>query len=75
MIEMVLRIDSELLNRLKKRLGQANPIVVVRLAFSLLDWASREVELGRIILSSNSRGDKVHRLRMRELEAIRPRAK
>ena len=66
-------VDKDFLDELKTRLGIRRASKMARLAFTLLDWATIESRNGRIILSSNPKGEIIRRLKMSELEAIRPR--
>jgi hypothetical protein len=70
--EVRFSVDTEYLNTLKERLGGVKSSDVVRAALALLDWASEEVEHGRVILSTDQEGKNIHRLVMSELNQIRP---
>lgn len=43
-------LETDYLNKLKERLGEAKTTDVMRAALSLLDWASEEVARGRVIV-------------------------
>jgi hypothetical protein len=65
--EIRFTVDSSFLGELQKRLGIEKGTDIARAALTLLDWASKETQSGRIVLSSNESGKDVHRLVMPEL--------
>ena len=71
--EIRFAVESGFLKSLEERLDIANPTDLTRVAFSLLNWASKEVNEGRAILSTDQEGNNAHRLVMPELANIKAR--
>ncbi len=68
--ELRVAVDAAYLRELQDRLGVTSGTELARAALSLLDWASREVADGRIILSTDENGRNPHRLVMPQLQAM-----
>ena len=68
--EVRVSIDSDFLNSLEEKLGISKSTDLTRVALSLLDWASDEARNGRLILSTDEKGQDAHRLVMPELSRI-----
>ena len=60
-------VGTEFLEQLKHRMGDPKATDIVRTALALLDWATEEVEQGRVILSATDQGGDIHELVMPEL--------
>jgi len=69
--EIRVAIDTEFLAELENRLGMSKSTDVARAALTLLNWASKEAQDGRMILSSDDSGGSIHRLVMPELANIK----
>ena len=69
--ELRVAIDADFLKKLEERLGLSKSTDIARAAFTLLDWASEEVQEGRMILSTNREGKDTHRLVMPELSNVK----
>jgi hypothetical protein len=69
-VNISLEIDREYLAELRVRL-QMSDAEIVREAFTILDWASKEVEAGRIICSALPDGGQVRIPTIELLEALR----
>lgn len=65
--EIRITVDREFLETLQERLGTSKGTDVARSALTLLDWASRETQAGRMVMSSTANLEDVHRLVMPEL--------
>lgn len=73
--EVAFNVDTVFLEKLQTRLNLENTTDIVRIAFTLLDWASGEVEQDRRIISTQKDGTGVTRLVMPELtERFEPNA-
>ena len=68
MTELRFTVNTDFMNKLRKRLQVERGTDIARSALTLLDWASEETSSGRVILSSTSEGTEVHRLVMPELK-------
>ena len=66
--EVRFTVNTDFLNKLQRRLKVKQGTDIARSALTLLDWASEETSSGRVILSSTSDGEEVHRLVMPELK-------
>ena len=64
-------VGTEYLDNLKARLGESKTTDAMRAALAILDWASEEVEQGRVILSTNQQGGDIHRLVMPALNQVK----
>lgn len=71
-MELRFKIDESYLNDLLKTLKEDKGTAVAKEAFTLLNWAAKEVKSGRVILSSNADGTDVHRLAMPSLDKAKP---
>ena len=69
--EVRLAIDSDFLQQLEDRLNIHKSTELTRAALTLLDWASKEAEGGRVILSTDKEGKDAHRLVMPELSKVK----
>jgi hypothetical protein len=65
--EVRLSIDSDFLKELQDKLGVDRATDVARAGLTILNWAAGEASRGRLILSSTSNGEDIHRLVMPEL--------
>lgn len=65
--EVRFTVETNFLRTLQGRLGVEGAVDICRPALTLLAWASREVQRGRVILSATKSGKDVHRLAMPEL--------
>jgi hypothetical protein len=68
--EIRVSVDSIFLDKLQKKLKLKKGTDVTRVALTILDWASSEVERDRTILSATNDGKDLHRLVMPELANI-----
>ncbi len=68
--EVRVSVDAKFLQNLQKKLKLSKSTDVTRVALSLLDWASDEIEQDRMILSTTKEGKDVHRLVMPEFSNI-----
>lgn len=64
-------INDELMNDLKYNLGVKTGVDVVDNALTLLDWAVKEVQQNKVILTSTPEGNEVQTLLMPVLEHAR----
>jgi hypothetical protein len=55
-------VDEQFINELQKRIGVSSAADVAREALTILDWAAKERAAGRLVLSTSSTGEDVHRL-------------
>lgn len=69
--EVRVNIDAEFLAKLQTRLGLSKSTDVAKVALTILDWASDEVEQGRMILSAKKDGKEAHRLVIPELSNVK----
>lgn len=69
--EIRILVDRDFITRISKRIGATTNVEVLRVAFTILEWASKEIKGKRIILSSDTNGNRVNRLAMPELEQAR----
>lgn len=69
-MEIRINVEDRFMRRLKDSL-KVKTTEIVRSALTLLGWAAQEVKRGRVILSTDSQGNNIHRLAMPTLEAIR----
>jgi hypothetical protein len=65
--ELRLSVDAHFLQELQDKLGVDRATDVGRAALTILNWAADEASRGRVILSSTSKGEDIHRLVMPEL--------
>jgi hypothetical protein len=64
-------VDANFLAELEEQLGVTKSTDVARTALTLLDWAVKEIQNNRMILSATENGKDVHRLVMPEFSHIR----
>lgn len=69
--EVRLLIEKDFLDKLLSRMGAVKATDLTRAALTLLDWASEEAAQGRLILSSDKKGQDVRRLVMTELSRVK----
>ena len=67
-MEVRVNVDDDFLRGIQEKLGGAKISEVIKAALTLLNWALSEVSNGRVILSSDEKGDQVHRLAMPDLD-------
>ena len=68
--EIRVSVDSDFLDKLESNLKLTRSTDVARAALTLLDWASEETKQGRMILSTDKKGQDAHKLVMPELSKI-----
>jgi hypothetical protein len=70
-MEIRVSVDDKSAEQLQEKLGTTKATDIAKSALTLLNWAVNEVANGRVILSSDSDGENLHRLVMPELEVAR----
>jgi hypothetical protein len=63
--------DDEFMEGLQKKLQVKTAAEVVKQALTVMNWAVNEFQNGRVILSSDEKGQNVHRLVMPAFERLR----
>ena len=71
MADIRVQIPDEFMDRLRNEMQLKTNTDVIQEAITILSWAVEERERGRLILSTDSDGEKVERLAMRSLAAVR----
>jgi len=71
-MEVRFNVDDNFLKSLQDKLGAKGP-ELTKSALTLLNWAVNEASKGRVILSTDEKGDNVHRLAMPVLDAVTPK--
>lgn len=74
-MELRMAIEDDLMDELKNALDVKRGVDVVDNALTLLDWAVKEVQQGRVILSATKEGKNIQTLIMPSLENARRNAK
>jgi hypothetical protein len=69
-MELRVNVDDQFIRNLQKSLGAKTP-EIAKSALTMLSWAVNEVSKGRVILSSDEKGDNVHKLAMPTLDAVK----
>jgi hypothetical protein len=70
-MEIRFTINAEFIKGLQKDLDEPTATEIARSALSLLNWAVKETKEGRVIVSSDRKGDAQHRLAMPILDQIK----
>jgi hypothetical protein len=73
MAELRLQIPDDLVEKLKKQLGDVKITDVARDALTLYNWAVDERAGGNYILASDKSGEKMTRLAMPSIERAAPK--
>ena len=72
MAEVRVQIPDELVQKLQEKLGSSTKATdIAREALTLYNWAVEERARGRVVLSSDEKGDKLARLAMTSLDRVR----
>ena len=74
MADIRVQIPDEFMDRLRNEMQLKTNTDVIQEAITILSWAVEERERGRLILSTDSDGEKVERLAMRSLAAVRAKS-
>ena len=69
-MELRVNVDDAFVKNLQESLGAKTP-EIAKSALTLLNWAVSEVKNGRVILSSDGKGQNVQRLAMPTLESVK----
>jgi len=69
-MELRINLDDEFVKSLQDRLNAKTP-ELAKSALTLLNWAVSEASKGRVILSSDDKGENIHRLAMPALDAVK----
>jgi hypothetical protein len=75
MAELRLQISDDLVEKLKRQLGDVKITDIARDALTLYNWAVDERADGNIILASDKSGEKMTRLAMPSIEKAAPMEK
>lgn len=74
MAELRVQISDDLVEKLKKQLGDVKLTDIARDAFTLFNWAVDERAGGNYILASDKNGENMTRLAMPLIEKAAPKA-
>lgn len=69
-MEIRFKIDDDFMEALKKNLKGNSNKRITEDALTLLNWAANEVKQGRVILSTDEKGEVVKRLAMPTLDKL-----
>jgi hypothetical protein len=69
-MELRVNVDDDFVKKLQDSLKAKTPDIA-KSALTLLNWAVDEVSKGRVILSTDEKGEQVHRLAMPALDVAR----
>jgi hypothetical protein len=69
-MELRVNVDDDFVKKLQENLKAKTPDIA-KSALTLLNWAVEEVSKGRVILSTDEKGEQVHRLAMPALDAAK----
>ncbi len=73
MADLRVQIPDSLVNSLKAKLEPGTKLIdITRDALTLYNWAVEERAKGNVLLTSDPTGEKMTRLAMPSLEAVRP---